>query len=546
MWSTLLAFVLAYAQISNALLRFPCSQYTVMRADPLINPDAVGQHLHQVIGGVRMSGSIEEVYPSNVDGSFDFNMSSGLDLEQASTCSSCSIVENKSNYWTPTLHYQAANGSFIRVPQAAGPLTGSPNAGMVVYYIQVGSNIKAFPKGFRMISGDPWLRAYDPTIDDSRSILFRCLQSNDASGTGTDTHGLPTTPCPGGIRSQINFPTCWDGKNLDTPNHKDHVRYAINASFGDFGQGCPSTHPVQLPLLYIETYWDTTAFNSGWQNGKQPFVWAMGDPTGYGYHADYMMGWPEDVLQKAMDQCTDYGGQVSSCPVLHTRSDQDMNDCAAPPRVDEVFEGWTRTLPGCNPVQPGPARATPSSGCDAPTTTLPANQVSWFKSGIDGWEAVGCAAEPAGQSLLTGGTTSSSSMTIESCLSTCKSKGLRFAGLKNGNTCSCGNTFDTSKVSTKYACNIACKGDGGEFCGAANRLAVYNSGAVVTVPPSQPTTTAPTGSQPTGGATVAKYGQIGNMRVEVTFGRLRISVELVASTVSATTVFVLVSLEVLG
>ncbi len=51
----------------------------------------------------------------NVSGSFDFNMPSGLDLEQASTCSSCSIVENKSNYWTPTLHYQAANGSFIRV-----------------------------------------------------------------------------------------------------------------------------------------------------------------------------------------------------------------------------------------------------------------------------------------------------------------------------------------------------------------------------------------------------------------------------------------------
>lgn len=34
----------------------------------------------------------------------------------------------------------------FQMPQAAGPLTGSPNAGMVVYYIQVGSNIKAFPK----------------------------------------------------------------------------------------------------------------------------------------------------------------------------------------------------------------------------------------------------------------------------------------------------------------------------------------------------------------------------------------------------------------
>lgn len=73
---------------------------------------------------------------------------------------------------------------------------------------------------------------------------------------------------------------CWDGKNVDTPNHKDHVRYAIGASFGNFGQGCPSTHPVQLPLLFLETYWDTTAFDSEWTEGnsKQPFVWAMGDP----------------------------------------------------------------------------------------------------------------------------------------------------------------------------------------------------------------------------------------------------------------------------
>lgn len=80
------------------------------------------------------------------------------------------------------------------------------------------------------------------------------------------------------VRTQINFPTCWDGKNVDTPNHKDHVRYAINASFGNFGQGCPSTHPVQLPLLFLETVWDTTPFNKEFVNGKNPFVWAMGDP----------------------------------------------------------------------------------------------------------------------------------------------------------------------------------------------------------------------------------------------------------------------------
>ena len=129
-----------------------------------------------------------------------------------------------------------------------------------------------------MLAGDPFLRSYNPSIDDSRSITFRCLDANDASGTGPDTNGLPTTPCRGGIRSQINFPTCWDGKRVDTPNHRDHVAYAINASFGNFGQGCPASHPVQLPLLFLETYWDTAPFNSGWANGKQPFVWSMGDP----------------------------------------------------------------------------------------------------------------------------------------------------------------------------------------------------------------------------------------------------------------------------
>ena len=42
-------------------------------------------------------------------------MASNLDL-QSSKCSSCSVLENKSNYWTPTLYYQSpTNGTFYRV-----------------------------------------------------------------------------------------------------------------------------------------------------------------------------------------------------------------------------------------------------------------------------------------------------------------------------------------------------------------------------------------------------------------------------------------------
>ena len=89
---------------------------------------------------------------------------------------------------------------------------------------------------------------------------------------------------PGVVIFELHAQTvcsCWDGKNVDSPNHRDHVSYAINASFGNFGTGCPSTHPVTIPLLFLETYWDTTPFNNepgAFDNGKQPFVWSMGDP----------------------------------------------------------------------------------------------------------------------------------------------------------------------------------------------------------------------------------------------------------------------------
>ena len=127
-------------------------------------------------------------------------------------------------------------------------------------------------------------------------------------------------------------------------------------------------------------------------------------------------------------------------------------------RADDLIYAGVTTLPGCNAVQPGPARATQATGCGAPTTTEPASKVSFLKA-IDGWQAVGCAAEPSGQSLLTGGTTTDAGMTVEKCLNTCAGKGFKFAGLKNMNTCSCGSSVDTSKISSTYACNFACAGD---------------------------------------------------------------------------------------
>ncbi|KAF6760909.1 hypothetical protein DFP72DRAFT_881756 [Ephemerocybe angulata] len=363
-WQPLLALTLLAAPFANALLRFPCSQLVTQRLDPLVTPGVISPHVHQIVGG----------------NAFNISMDPNVELDTLATCTTCRFKEDKSNYWTAVMYFKHSNGSYMRVPQMANQFVGSPNGGMTVYYIQPPNNQKvtAFKKGFRMIVGDPMLRNRNiqSGSPEGNALTFRCFGENfgnntAAPGGGTDTVTFPPKVCKGGIRSNIYFPSCWDGKTLDPPDHHSHVAYpqgTVQPGGLFFNPGtCPSTHPVRLPLLFTETVWDTRQFVNIWPtDGSQPLVFSMGDPTGYGQHGDYVFGWQGDSLQRAMDTCTDQGGQPESCRALTVVSDADINRCTQKAVVNEVVEGqYLRALPGCNPVQNGPSTATMVDNCSA-------------------------------------------------------------------------------------------------------------------------------------------------------------------------------------
>ena len=44
------------------------------------------------------------------------------------------------------------------------------------------------------------------------------------------------------LESYLDFPQCWNGRDLDSADHKSHMAYPVNAA-------CPSTHPVPVPKL---------------------------------------------------------------------------------------------------------------------------------------------------------------------------------------------------------------------------------------------------------------------------------------------------------
>ncbi|KAF5325985.1 hypothetical protein D9611_000243 [Ephemerocybe angulata] len=373
-WQSLAAFVALVLPGANALIRFPCAQLVTERLDPLVDPGRVSAHVHQVIGG----------------NAFNITMDETNDINKIATCTSCKFKENKSNYWTAVMYFKHTNGTFTRVPQKPNHLTGSPNGGMTVYYINPpkGTKVTQFPKGFRMITGNPMLRArkaVDTTSPEAFSLSFRCWETTgftDASnssppGVGRyDTVNLPNKKCNGGIRANIFFPSCWNGKDLNPPDHSSHMaffqgRVDTNAGIILMNGNCPSTHPVRMPLLFFETAWDTAKFNDQWPtDGSQPFVLSMGDPTGYGQHGDYVFGWEGNALQTAMDNCFDTLGLPDSCKQLTQQSDADMNNCRVNTVVNErVEDSFLSALPGCNPIQNGPNPATMAAGCGAISTT---------------------------------------------------------------------------------------------------------------------------------------------------------------------------------
>ncbi|KAJ3532152.1 hypothetical protein NMY22_g7858 [Coprinellus aureogranulatus] len=267
-WKGLFAVVALALPGARAFIRFGCSNLVTERFDPLVTPGQVSPHLHQVVGG----------------NAFNLSMDEGVDISKQASCTTCRFKEDKSNYWTAVLYFRHRNGSYMRVPQMSNHNTGPglQSGGMTVYYFQPRAptknlNITAFAPGFRMLVGNPFKRTndVDPSSAAYTATTFRCFTGADpgaigAPGDPPDTFELPKEVCTGGIRSNIYFPQCWDGKSLDPPDHQSHVSHGIGRGF--FGTDCPDTHPFRLPLLFLEIVWDTRPFNNKdwWPEDVEP------------------------------------------------------------------------------------------------------------------------------------------------------------------------------------------------------------------------------------------------------------------------------------
>jgi hypothetical protein len=228
------------------------------------------------VGNCRFSHRLMDdpiVYPRQPGASHDHSFVGNTTTNAFSTrgtllagSSTCRRAGESAAYWMPTL---LLNGQPVE-----------PLGGTIYYRRRTLDAVRPFPPGFKMIAGERHATA----PQDLRVTFWNC------GATGGPARSASVPSCPEGratsLRLHVNFPSCWDGRRLDSRDHLSHVAYAMRGR-------CPSTHPVAVPAISL-------IFRYPIAGGAGVTLSSGGQ---YSAHADFFNAWRQPALASLVDGC---------------------------------------------------------------------------------------------------------------------------------------------------------------------------------------------------------------------------------------------------
>lgn len=256
--------------------------------DPIVHPGVPGaSHSHEFFGSTASDAG-----------------STGPSLR--GTATTCEDADDTAAYWVPTLSVRG-------VPV-------EPVLLRAYYRARVGVDVRdvaAPPLGLAMISGDP--AATGPGAGSG-------AHGDDHAGTDTGAHDSHVGTGPGGagagtagpdgvidagwgcglrprrlraapptdcndralLTLQLRFPDCWDGRNLDSPDHRSHVARSVDGA-------CPASHPVLMAELQVSVSWPVIGADGG--------EVSLASGAVQGAHGDFLNGWDPAALAAHVELC---------------------------------------------------------------------------------------------------------------------------------------------------------------------------------------------------------------------------------------------------
>jgi Domain of unknown function (DUF1996) len=202
------------------------------------------------------------VYPGEEGAShlhhFFGNQSTNADSTYASLIAAqttCNDQRDTAAYWTPAL---LDAGKEVEPVQA-------------VAYYRPGLHVDAtsivpFPPDMRIVS---------------RVAGWACGSGSERSTEPPDCS--PDFP----LELIVVFPDCWNGADIDSPEHNTHVAYST-------GGACPSTHPAAIPQLTLAVEYPVSG------EGRELSLSSGELATA---HADFINSWDQDKLADDVKLC---------------------------------------------------------------------------------------------------------------------------------------------------------------------------------------------------------------------------------------------------
>ncbi len=346
--------------------RFLCGAGQLLKDDPLVYPGQPGAaHLHQFFG--------------NTGANAHSNYAS-LRTTGGTTCGESAAPVQRSSYWIPAMLDGIGNAvkpdfmlTYYKALPASNPACGAPDATHVGICIPLPNGLRfIFGYDMRTMTGGPT----DVNSPDYWAFAFECTDKGGGALGGryrTIAAVVAEGKCPldtGYLRVAAAIPQCWDGRNLDTADHRSHMAYATTGGVEGIGRACPDTHPYKIPEIANSFFFkvDAAFLQGKWRLSSDEMH--AGTTPGTTMHMDYWEAWSPTVKAAWQANCID---RHLSCNLGNLGNGQQIKGMQMPAGgwpvgVKVALSSLGITAPA--PTAPAPAPTPSTTTCPDGSTVL--------------------------------------------------------------------------------------------------------------------------------------------------------------------------------
>jgi hypothetical protein len=239
---------------------------------------------------------------------------------------------DRSPYFWPVLRYRSKSAPDANAPGGGQDgNTGTilrPDSVQLQFRGNADTKVHAMPKFLRIITGDA--KALTNGVTNARAA-WTCTGFEDRA-----TVKYPICPAGSKVERTLDFPSCWDGKNTDSTNHRSHVVFP--KSDGSCWQETEAIPQLRITLTYNIPARALFAVDTFPEQKHSPVT----------DHADFTNVMPDNLMKMAVD-CINGG-----------------RDCDANGPVD-AGQSTGNPTGSANPAESAPAEsASPSEAQPAP------------------------------------------------------------------------------------------------------------------------------------------------------------------------------------